>query len=148
MPWKHWARRHWKSSLKETQVSVHVSWLHPGASLLTVFYTHYAIFSSLGLAKKRAMLGVGASPSLSQLLLEAKAEASARAAQREGGMEESSTGPLNYSRLFEEYNGELQATMSLANMSHCCCVSRCRAPGGSRATIQRVCCKGGCGTTC
>jgi len=59
-----------------------------------------------GLARKRAMLGMGASPSLSQLLMEAKAEGSARAAV-EGGCEDfASAGPLNYSRLFEEYHGE------------------------------------------
>ena len=50
------------------------------------------------------MLGMGASPSLSQLLKEAKAEGSARAV--EGGEDFASAGPLNYSRLFEEYHGE------------------------------------------
>ena len=61
----------------------------------------------VGLARKKAMLGMGPSSTLSQLLLEAKAEGAAReAAAREGDTESTST-PLNYSRLFDEYHGKL-----------------------------------------
>ncbi len=67
----------------------------------------YSCFYILeGLARKRAMLGMGASPSLSQLLMEAKAEGSARVAEQERGEAESTAATLNYSRLFEEYHGE------------------------------------------
>ena len=59
-----------------------------------------------GLTKKRAMLGVGPSPTLSQLLKEAKsAKSNVAAAASEGGAD-STPLPLNYSRLFDEYHGE------------------------------------------
>lgn len=58
-----------------------------------------------GLAKKRAMLGVGPSPTLSQLLKEAKAaEVVGQTEEREGL--EATQVPLNYSKLFDEYHGE------------------------------------------
>ena len=50
------------------------------------------------------MLGVGSSPTLSQLLKEAKAEGALRAVA--GEEVESGHTPLNYSRLFDEYHGE------------------------------------------
>ena len=80
--------------------------------LLRVCIYRYAcirVFAVLaGLVKKRAMLGVDvSSSSLSQLLREAKAEGSARAAVIVGGDAGTMcTAPLNYSRLFDEYHGE------------------------------------------
>lgn len=51
-----------------------------------------------GLAKKRALLGVGEAPTLSQLLTEAKAEVVV-------GEVDSAPCPLSYSRLFDDYHG-------------------------------------------
>lgn len=59
-----------------------------------------------GLAKKRAMLGVGPSPTLLQLLKEAKTEGAAQIVGGGGGELDSAPVPLNYSRLFDEYHGE------------------------------------------
>ncbi len=54
----------------------------------------------VGLAKKRALLGVGEAPTLSQLLTEAKAEVVV-------GEVDSAPCPLSYSRLFDDYHGGL-----------------------------------------
>lgn len=56
-----------------------------------------------GLAKKRAMLGVGPSPTLTQLLKEAKA-AEVVTESEVGGEAQV---PLSYSRLFDEYHGKI-----------------------------------------
>ena len=58
-----------------------------------------------GLAKKRAMLGVGYSPTLSQLLKEAKTEGAVARQVGEGGEQDSTHSPPNYSRFFDEYHG-------------------------------------------
>lgn len=60
-----------------------------------------------GLAKKRAMLGVGSSPTLSQLLKEAKAAEAVASESKAGGELEDAQIPLSYSRLFDEYHGEM-----------------------------------------
>lgn len=57
-----------------------------------------------GLVNKRAMLGVGPSSTLSQLLKEAKIEGAARLVG-EGEELDFTHSPLNYSRLFDEYHG-------------------------------------------
>ena len=60
-----------------------------------------------GLTKKRAMLGVGSSPTLSQLLKEAKSDVAAMAGE---GDADSAPLPLSYSRFFDEYHGELMCS--------------------------------------
>lgn len=64
------------------------------------------MFLHVGLRGKRSMLGgTGSSPTLSQLLQEAKAESEAASKIQEG--DDSNQQPLTYSRLFDEYQGEL-----------------------------------------
>lgn len=57
------------------------------------------------LVNKRAMLGVGPSSTLSQLLKEAKTEGAAARLVGEGEELDSTHSPPNYSRLFDEYHG-------------------------------------------
>lgn len=59
--------------------------------------------SCAGLVRKRALLGVAPAPTLSQLLKEAKSE-EASPVVRDGELD-STSNPLNYSRLFDEYHG-------------------------------------------
>lgn len=55
--------------------------------------------NTVGLAKKRAMLGMNSPPTLSQLLQEAKARSA------EGGEGDTTLETISYSRFFEEYHG-------------------------------------------
>lgn len=57
------------------------------------------------------MLGVGSSPTLSQLLKEAKTEGAVARQVVEGGEQDSTQVAPNYSRFFDEYHGMLTLTL-------------------------------------
>ena len=82
---------------------------------------------------------MGPSPTLSQLLKEAKASESVGEGKAgEGGSDEGP--PLSYSRLFDEYHGKAFVSVSCPLLLITC--TRCVSSRGTGAALQGVCREG------
>ena len=84
---------------------------------------------------------MGSSPTLSQLLKEAKAAEVVVRSEEGGGEVDTSPAPLNYSKLFDEYHGKL-ALWLLCNLFLCLLVNRSVSSGSSGASLQGMCRQG------
>lgn len=68
----------------------------------SVVLQNLIMYMYIGLKEKRALISGGKTPTLSELLREAKADTDEQA---KGGGASDEQAPLSYSRLFDEYKG-------------------------------------------
>ena len=93
----------------------------------------------IGLREKRSMIGGGKTPTLSELLREAKADSEGQGAKGSEASGDEHT-PLTYSRLFDEYKGAKKTTVNVSVVVFMklffLFLFRCCAPGSSRSSIK------------